>query len=108
MTTEQKRKKYYKNTAMFQSICLKIYRKPIQNMIYIQYLKIRERYSKMNYIFPMTLLTKNVSNILEVFYKKMDYTIKQLITQDISKLKKGITSHVPNIANDILLQLVLL
>ena len=72
-------------------------------MIYIQYLKIRERYSKINDIFPMTLLTTIVSNILEVFYKKMDYTIKQLTIcfQDVSKFKNELPCYVPNMANDI-------
>ena len=69
-------------------------------MIYIQYLKIRERCSKINDIFPTTLLT---TIVLEVFYKKMDDTIKQLTIcfQDVSKFKNELPCYVPNMANAI-------
>ena len=51
----------------------------------------------------MTLFTTIVSDILEVCYKKMDDTIKQLpiCFQDVSKFKNELPCYVPNMANDI-------
>ena len=64
----------------------------------------RERNSKKDDIFPMTLLTTNcqqyIRSILQVngLYNQ---AIDNFLFQDVSTLKNELPSYVPNIANDI-------